>query len=90
MDPALANFLDLKNAGVDMNLFRNDGIRALAAECLTPPEPRFREWPQDGVAGRWQYGGDGDAWDAGDSAAFCRSALSAELQWGWASRTPER
>ncbi len=55
MDPAVANFLELKNSGVDMSLYPQwQGFGRWLISALTPPEPRF------GNARKMVSLGDGD------------------------------
>jgi len=87
MDPALANFLDLKNEGVDMNLYPQwTGYGRWMLSALTPPEPRF------GNPRKMVSLGDGNTEATamhGMLATLLRAAdpaLSARLQWGWAAQ----
>ena len=89
MDPALANFLQLKNAGTDVSLYaRWEGFGRWLMSALTPPEPRF------GNPRKMVSVGDGNTEATamhGMVAALLRStaprsaatSLSAQLQWSW-------
>ena len=86
MDPALSNFLDLKNAGVDMSLYPQwQGYGRWLISALTPPEPRF------GNPRKMVSLGDGNTEATamhGMVATLLRSTnplLSSQLQWGWLS-----
>ena len=86
MDPTLANFLDLKNEGADMNLYpRWRGYGRWMLSALTPPEPRF------GNTRKLVSLGDGNTEASampGMVATLLRSVdptLSAQLQWEWNS-----
>jgi hypothetical protein len=87
MDPALANFLELKNDGVDMTQFPLwEGYGNWLLSALTTPEPRF------GNPRKMVSLGDGNTEATpmhGMVSTLLRSTnttLSAELEWGWLSQ----
>lgn len=87
MDPALTNFLDLKNSGVNLNGYPLwNGYSRWLLNALTPPEPRF------GNVRKMVSVGDGNTEATamhGMVATLLRDAapsLSAQLQWGWTSQ----
>lgn len=87
MDPALANFLDLKNAGLDIAQYsRWSGYGRWLLSALTPPEPRFGN-PRK-VVSLGDGNTEGQAMH-GMIATLLRTVdptLAAELQWAWSSQ----
>lgn len=87
MDPALSNFLELKNAGTDMGLYPKwEGFGRWLIGALTPPDPRF------GNIRKMVSVGDGNTEATamhGMVATLLRSSaplLSSQLQWSWLSQ----